>query len=63
MEFVLLCYFLILKEIISADQIKIPETILQSSFKMVTVLLIKHNMKEIGPFFFFCNLAFWIDET
>lgn len=55
MEFVLLCYFLILKEIISADQIKIPETILQSSFKMLTVLLIKHNMKEIGPFFFFAT--------
>lgn len=42
MERVLVCYFVILKEIIFTDQIKILETILQSSIK-ITGLLVKHK--------------------
>lgn len=65
MELVLVCYFLILKEVISFDQIKILKIVLQNSTK-TTVLLIKH--KKISErdwylsFFFFlqsCLLVWW----
>lgn len=59
----LVYHFLIIKEIISPNQIRILETILQSSTKIMTVLLIKHKIrKRFVPFFFF-NLAFWTDKT
>lgn len=60
MKLVLVSCFLILKEIISSGQIKILKAVLQSTTKIMTVLLIKHKKvrKRFGAFPTTRNIAF-----